>query len=75
MAPPLQYYVLNGADKGGMSRAVSLMISQTARDSLTESQKTGKNPMTMYMVRSWVRLLIFAVFSIKINLFIYTKFF
>ena len=62
MAPPLQYYVLNGADKGGMSRAVSLMISQTARDSLTESQKTGKNPMTMYMVRSWVRLLIFAVF-------------
>lgn len=62
MAPPLQFYVVNGADKGGMSKAVSLMISQTARDSLTESQKTGKNPMTTYFVRSWLKLLIFAVF-------------
>ena len=62
MAPPLQFYVVNGADKGGMSKAVSLMISQTARDSLTESQKTGKNPMTTYFVRSWLRLLIFAIF-------------
>lgn len=62
MAPPLQFYVLNGGDKGGMSKAVSMFISQRARDSLTESQKTGKNPMTTYFVRSWVTLLLFALF-------------